>query len=260
MTTLPGPDGRPRCCWCTATPDYLAYHDDEWGFPVADDRRLFEKLCLEGFQSGPELADHPRKRENFRARLRGLRRRHGRALRRRATSTRLLQRRRHRAPPRQDRGDDQQRAARARAASTSSARWPPTSGASSRAELAAEAHDAGGADGARTSAESVAMSKDLKRRGWSFVGPTTVYAFMQAMGLVNDHLDGCAHAPRWSARARRSSRRDADHSHSIVNGQSRLIGESRGSAAHSEGNTDLLTVACICIKQFLFIATGHKAS
>lgn len=94
-----GPDGAPRCRWCGSAPEFLAYHDQEWGYPVADDTRLFEKLCLEGFQSGLS--------------------------------------------------------------------W-------------------------RTIPASVALSKELKRRGWKFVGPTTVFAFMQAMGLVNDHATGCA--------------------------------------------------------------------
>jgi 3-methyladenine DNA glycosylase Tag len=104
-----GPDGRPRCGWIGAAPGFLEYHDTEWGFPVADDRRLFEKLCLEGFQAGLSwrtILDKP----------------------------------------------------------------PQT---------------------ASMTPASVALSKELKRRGWRFVGATTVYAFMQAMGLVNDHAEDC---------------------------------------------------------------------
>lgn len=131
---VPGPDGRPRCAWSDAAPEFLHYHDTEWGFPVADDTRLFEKLSPEGFQSGLS--------------------------------------------------------------------W--------RTILAAP-------QTASTSDESVALSMDLKRSGWRFVGPTTVYAFMQAMGLVNDHVGDCVirtdverarstfHRP--GARSRRTSHR-----------------------------------------------------
>jgi len=95
-----GPDGKPRCRWCGAAPEFLAYHDTEWGFPVADDRRLFEKLCLEGFQSGLSWRTILAKRENFRAAF------HGFDFERVARIVRQ-ERPRHRPPPRQDRGGDQ---------------------------------------------------------------------------------------------------------------------------------------------------------
>lgn len=183
--TIPGPDGRPRCRWCGAAPEFFAYHDAEWGFPVGDDQRLFEKLCLEAFQSGLSWRTILAKRENFRAAF------HGFAIDRVAAFTdddvaRLLTDAgivRHRGKI-EAVINNARRAQELIAAEGSLAAYvwrfepdpatrpPPQS--------------------ATTSAESVAMSKDLKKRGWAFVGPTTVFAFMQAMGLINDHADGCA--------------------------------------------------------------------
>lgn len=183
--TIPGPDGRPRCRWCAAAPEFFAYHDAEWGFPVGDDQRLFEKLCLEAFQSGLSWRTILAKRENFRAAF------HGFAIDRVAAFTdddvaRLLTDAgivRHRGKI-EAVINNARRAQELIAAEGSLAAYvwrfepdpatrpPPQS--------------------ATTSAESVAMSKDLKKRGWAFVGPTTVFAFMQAMGLINDHADGCA--------------------------------------------------------------------
>ena len=179
-----GPDGRLRCNWCSATPDYIAYHDSEWGFPVADDRRLFEKICLEGFQSGLSWRTILAKRENFRAAFAGF------AFDRvaqfgEADVERLLQ----------DAGIVRHRgkieavinnAARAQelvaeCGSLAAYFWRWEEGAVPEAQLQARA----------TTEKSVALSKDLRKRGWKFVGPTTVYAFMQAMGLVNDHAEGC---------------------------------------------------------------------
>ena len=183
--TILGPDGLPRCRWCAASPDYLAYHDTEWGFPVDDDRRLFEKLCLEGFQSGLSWRTILAKRENFRAAF------HDFDYDRIAAFTesdveRLLL----------DAGIVRHRGKIA--AVINNARRAQ--------ELAASEGSLGAylwsfepvrdpetvADLVSTSPESVALSKDLKKRGWSFVGPTTVFAFMQAMGLTNDHMPGCA--------------------------------------------------------------------
>ena len=183
-----GEDGKVRCAWHGGLPDYLAYHDREWGRPVVSDTRLFEKICLEGFQSGLSWLTILRKRENFRAAF------HGFDIERVAAMgdadiERLL-------------GDAGIIRHRGKIASTinnarralelveeegSLARYfwrhEPESRPKTvtwdwiRANPATEI--------------SKAISKDLKKRGWSFVGPTTVYAFMQAMGLVNDHVEGC---------------------------------------------------------------------
>jgi len=181
--SLPGPDGRLRCHWCAATPEYMAYHDREWGFPVDDDRRLFEKLSLEGFQSGLSWRTILAKREHFRAAF------HHFDIDRVARFgehdvERLLQD----AGIVRHRGKIEAVIHNARCAQALIA---------SEGSLAAYVwrHEAPPADNAApvsTSAASIALSKDLKQRGWKFVGPTTVYAFMQAMGLVNDHAPDCA--------------------------------------------------------------------
>lgn len=183
MALIPGPDGRPRCGWCAASPDYFAYHDTEWGFPVTDDRRLFEKLCLEGFQSGLSWRTILAKRENFRAAFAGFDF-HKVAEFDDADVARLLADAgivRHRGKI--EATINNARRARELAAAEGSIaayvwRFEPAPAAEFQV--------------VSTSPASVAMSKDLKKRGWAFVGPTTVYAFMQAMGLVNDHAEGCA--------------------------------------------------------------------
>ncbi len=183
--TINGPDGRPRCRWCAATPEYLAYHDTEWGFPVADDRRLFEKLCLESFQSGLSWRTILAKRENFRAAF------HRFDFERIARFTerdvaRLLA----------DRGIVRHRGKIEAVVNNARRALELVEREGSLAAFVWR-YEPDGRDPARpqtvsTSAESVALSKELKRRGWTFVGPTTVYAFMQAMGLVNDHAEACA--------------------------------------------------------------------
>jgi DNA-3-methyladenine glycosylase I len=178
-----------RCFWHGGLPDYLAYHDREWGRPVASDTRLFEKICLEGFQSGLSWLTILRKRENFRAAF------HGFDIDKVAAMDdkdieRLV-------------GDAGIIRHRGKIAST-------INNARRAQELIAEEgslaryfwrHEPADRPGTITldwmranpvSEVSKAISKDLKKRGWSFVGPTTVYAFMQAMGLVNDHIEGCA--------------------------------------------------------------------
>jgi DNA-3-methyladenine glycosylase I len=198
----PGPDGKPRCLWGVSTPDYVDYHDREWGFPVTDDRRLFEKLCLEGFQAGLSWLTILRKREAFRAAFAGFD--PAKVARFGARDvTRLL-------------GDAGIVRHRGKIEST-------IHNAARALELIAEHGSlaayvwgfvpAAGERPARVTREalramtqtpaSIALSKDLKRRGWTFVGPTTVYAFMQAMGLVNDHLEGCV-IRRAAETARRS--------------------------------------------------------
>jgi len=188
---MPLPAGAPRCFWAGAAPEYVAYHDDEWGRPVAGDDRLFEKLSLEGFQAGLSWLTILRKRENFRAAFAGFEiarvARFGDA-----DIDRLL------ADPGivRHRGKIEatiNNAARALEAieefgSLAALIWrfePPP--AERPARLTREAL----MEMATTDA-SVRLSKELRRRGWRFVGPTTAYAFMQAMGLVNDHTEDCA--------------------------------------------------------------------
>jgi DNA-3-methyladenine glycosylase I len=177
-------DGQPRCRWCGTAPEFLHYHDAEWGFPVDDDRRLFEKICLEGFQSGLSWRTILAKRENFRAAFDGF------DFDKVATYTdrdvaRLLANDgivRHRGKI--EAVINNARMARdlvAREGSLAAFFWRYEP---DPAQLAAP-------QTASTSAEATALSKDLKTLGWKFVGPTTVYAFMQAMGLINDHAEQC---------------------------------------------------------------------
>jgi DNA-3-methyladenine glycosylase I len=183
MHIEPGADGRPRCWWGLSDPDYEAYHDGEWGFPQGNDHRLFEKICLEGFQSGLSWLTILRKRENFRAAFAdfdpvvvagyseakvldllqdaGIVRHRGKIEATINNAERAL-----------EMADE--------FGSVAAYLWshePPRSGAPT--------------DIPPTTDLSTSLSKDLKKKGWRFVGPTTMYAFMQAMGLVNDHLGGC---------------------------------------------------------------------
>ena len=183
-TTIVGPDGKSRCRWCGATPEFLAYHDTEWGFPVSDDHRLFEKLSLEGFQSGLSWRTILAKRENFRAAF------HDFDFDRIARFTqrdldRLLKdegivRHRGKIEAVVNNARQAQELAK-REGSLAAYVWRYEPGLKPLAKPQT----------ASTSAESLALSKDLKRQGWKFVGPTTVYAFMQAMGLINDHVEDC---------------------------------------------------------------------
>lgn len=182
-TAIPGPDGRPRCYWCAGSPDYLDYHDREWGFPVADDRRLFEKLSLETFQSGLSWRTILMKRDNFRAAFANF------EIERIADFTEAdVERLLADAGIVRHRGKIEATINNARQARKLVAQ---------EGSLAAYVwrHEAPNPTRWRavsSTPESVALSKDLKKRGWAFVGPTTVYAFMQAMGLVNDHAEDCA--------------------------------------------------------------------
>jgi DNA-3-methyladenine glycosylase I len=183
-----GEDRVARCWWATSAPEYEAYHDDEWGFPVADDVRLFEKLSLEGFQAGLSWLTILRKREAFRRAFSGF---HFEQVAKFSDNdvARLLAN----AEIVRHRGkieaviNNARRAVELVESEGSLAhyvwRFEPES---SPAVL-----DRAGLAERSTTSESTALAKDLKRRGWRFVGPTTVYAFMQAMGLVNDHLEGC---------------------------------------------------------------------
>ncbi|GAA1610970.1 DNA-3-methyladenine glycosylase I [Kribbella sancticallisti] len=182
--TVPGPDGRPRCSWATSAPEYIAYHDDEWGREIRDDQGLYERMTLEGFQSGLSWITILRKRENFRRAFDDF-------------------------DPKKVAGYDQADFDRLMAdpgivrnrlkinATIANARalleldegelttllWsfqPPDRPAPKT-----------NADVPATTPESIAMSKALKKKGFVFVGPTTAYALMQATGIVNDHLSDC---------------------------------------------------------------------
>lgn len=197
-------DGAPaRCFWVPEdNPAYQAYHDDEWGFPVDDDQRLFEKICLEGFQSGLSWWTILRKREAFRAAFAGF---DFEAVARFGPPDveRLLGDAgivRHRGKIEATIGNARRACELVeREGSLAAYIWSFEPDPESRpAELTEAALRA-----LSTSTESVALSKDLKKRGWRFFGPTTAYAFMQAMGLVNDHTEACATRRRASeARSR----------------------------------------------------------
>lgn len=182
-------DGKERCHWCSSAPEFPAYHDSEWGFPVADDHRLFEKISLEGFQSGLSWRTILAKRENFRRAFHDFD--FDRVARFTEKEVALLL---------QDAGiirhrgkieaviNNAQRAQELvkQEGSIAAFVWRHEPDPRTLAEPQT----------ASTSAASVALSKELKKRGWKFVGPTTVYAFMQAMGLINDHADGCFIRPK----------------------------------------------------------------
>lgn len=183
-TTFVAPDGKSRCHWCGAAPEFLHYHDAEWGFPVSDDHRLFEKLCLESFQSGLSWRTILAKRENFRAAF------HDFDFDQVARYTqgdvdRLLNDAgivRHRGKIEATINNARQAQALIKTeGSLATFIWRYEPDLSQLAEPQT----------ASTSAASIALSKDLRKRGWKFVGPTTVYAFMQAMGLINDHVEDC---------------------------------------------------------------------
>ena len=177
-------DGVSRCWWCGEHADYIAYHDDEWGVPTADDQRLFEKICLEGFQSGLSWLTILRKRQNFRNAFKEFD--FEKVARFRSSSVdRLLQD----AGIVRHRGKIESTINNAKRAlklidefgSLATFFW----------NFEPETHPIFDGKVSMT-AESKLMSKELKKRGWSFVGPTTAYAFMQSLGIVNDHLPDCA--------------------------------------------------------------------
>ena len=181
---VPGPDGAPRCPWSSAAPEFLAYHDTEWGFPVGDDRRLFEKLSLEGFQSGLSWRTILAKRENCRAAFAGfdyhaIARFIGRDV------ERLL----HGAGIVRHRGKIEAVISNARRAEELADREGSLAAFIWRYEP--DPADLPEPQTVSVSPASAALSKTLKKQGWKFVDPTTVYAFMQAMGLINDHLEDC---------------------------------------------------------------------
>ncbi len=187
---ITGSDGRQRCWWPGSDPLYVRYHDEEWGRPVRNDQRLFEKICLEGFQSGLSWLTILRKREHFREAFEGfdperVARFTARDVTRLLKNTGIV---RHRGKI-ESTINNAKRARELAAERGSLAKyfwsWEPPAqerpATCSYEELRQTS----------TSPASQRLSKDLKARGWTFVGPTTVYAFMQAMGLVNDHIEGC---------------------------------------------------------------------
>jgi DNA-3-methyladenine glycosylase I len=186
-----GPDGQRRCAWCRSSEDYVAYHDHEWGIPVREDRTLFEKVSLEGFQAGLSWLTILRKRENFRRafanfEIERVARFTGHDVRRLMNDAGIV---RHRG--------------KIESAINNAQRCLEL--IDDRGSLSAYVWTFQPAPASRPNKvtwrvlsrmgpppEAVALSKDLRKRGWTFVGPTTMYAFMQAMGLVDDHVDGCA--------------------------------------------------------------------
>ena len=192
-----GEDGLERCGWGSGYDDYAWYHDTEWGFPQGDDRRLFEKICLEGFQSGLSWLTILRKRDNFRSAFAGF-------------EFEIIA------------GFDEPDVDRLLADAGIIRHRGKIEATINNAQRAVEMVDREGSlasyfwsfeldrpeaptEFVATTPASVELAQDLKRRGWRFVGPTTAYAFMQAMGLVNDHLDGC-HARELALEARAAFR------------------------------------------------------
>ena len=187
----PNPAGEGGCTWPGSDELYLRYHDEEWGRPVTDDRRLFEKICLEGFQSGLSWITILRKRDNFRRAFAGfdpaaVSRFGARDVQRLLKDAGII---RHRGKI-ESTINNAKRALELIDEQGSLAAyfwsWEPEASARPRRVTRAQLMKMS------TTPQSIALSKDLKKRGWTFVGPTTAYAFMQAMGLVNDHVDGCS--------------------------------------------------------------------
>ena len=183
-STIVSADGKSRCSWCSTAPEFLNYHDTEWGYPVIDDQRLFEKLCLEGFQAGLSWRTILVKRENFRSAF------HGFDFNKIARFTkrdinRLLKDEgivRHRGKIEAVVNNAKRAKELVKLEGSLAAfiwRYEPDKKQLAKPQTVS------------TSAESISLSKDLKKLGWKFVGPTTAYAFMQAMGLINDHVEGC---------------------------------------------------------------------
>jgi DNA-3-methyladenine glycosylase I len=197
--TIKGPDGKPRCRWCEAAPEFFDYHDKEWGFPVSDDQRLFEKICLESFQCGLSWRTILAKRENFRAAFHHFDFNKVAKFTQRDV-TRLLKNEgivRHRGKIEATINNAKRvKELIKQEGSLAAFIW----------QYEPDAKKLAKPQSASTSAESIALAKDLKKRGWKFVGPTTAYALMQAMGLINDHVAGCVIRTKVE-RARKSFKR-----------------------------------------------------
>jgi DNA-3-methyladenine glycosylase I len=186
-----GDDGVVRCFWAGSDPLYLRYHDREWGFPVRDDQRLFEKICLEGFQSGLSWLTILKKRDHFREAFRDFDYRTVSRFGKRDVE-RLLQDAgivRHRGKIESTVNNARQaKALEKEAGSLAAFFWGFEPGPEARPKRVTWPV----LKQMAKTPESSALSRELRRRGWTYVGPTTAYAFMQAMGLVNDHVEGCA--------------------------------------------------------------------
>ena len=181
---IKGADGKLRCSWSSAAPEFIHYHDTEWGFPVGDDQRLFEKLCLESFQSGLSWRTILAKRENFRAAFHDFD--YNRIARySQRDVTRLMNDEgivRHRGKIEAVINNAKRAKELVKVEGSLAAylwRFEPSQNKQAKPQTKS------------TSEESIALSKELKKMGWKFVGPTTLFAFMQAMGLINDHAEGC---------------------------------------------------------------------
>lgn len=182
MRVVKSADGVSRCWWCGEDAKYVRYHDTEWGFPVADDIRLFEKVSLEGFQAGLSWLTILRKRENFRRAFAGFD--FEKVARFNSRSVERLLR---------DAGIVRHRGKIEAVIGNAKRALDLVDEFGSLAAFFWQFEPKRAPKGLPSSTpESIALSKELKRRGWRFVGPTTMYALMQAMGLVNDHLPGCA--------------------------------------------------------------------
>lgn len=190
-----GEDGKSRCWWPGSDLEYLRYHDEEWGYPVHDDIHLFEKICLEGFQAGLSWLTILRKRDNFRNAFDGFDYKKVAAY-----TDKDIERLVKDAGIIRHRGKIESTINNARLVpdlinefgSLSAYFWTFEPSPKSRPKV----FDHASLSVLGKTPESIAMSKDLKKRGWSFVGPTTCYAFMQSMGIVNDHLEGCCCRPK----------------------------------------------------------------
>lgn len=183
-STVKGPDGELRCSWCSAAPEFFEYHDNEWGYPVDDDIRLFEKLCLESFQSGLSWRTILAKRENFRAAFSNfdfnIVARYNNSDIERLLKNEGIVRHRGKIEAVINNAKRAQEIVN-QAGSLAAYIW----------SFMPDENNLPEPQTASTLEESIALSKALKKQGWKFVGPTTVYAFMQAMGLVNDHASEC---------------------------------------------------------------------
>jgi DNA-3-methyladenine glycosylase I len=187
----PRPAGEGGCSWPGSDELYIRYHDDEWGRPVADDRRLFEKICLEGFQSGLSWITILRKRDNFRRAFKdfdpaAVARFTGRDVQRLLNDAGIVRHRGKIESTINNAGRALELIEERGSLAAYFWSWEPPPASRPRKLTRAQLMKMS------TTPQSVALSKDLKQRGWTFVGPTTCYAFMQAMGLVNDHVEGCA--------------------------------------------------------------------
>jgi DNA-3-methyladenine glycosylase I len=197
-----GDDGVRRCWWCVGDPVYLAYHDTEWGVPSVDDRHIFEHVCLEGFQAGLSWITILRRREHFRDAFAGFDIERVAHMNKRSVEMLL--------------GNDRIIRHRGKIESAINNAKRALELIDERGSLAAFFWQYEPSQKPRrvtrgsfpaTSPESVAMSKDLKKRGWTFVGPTTMYAHMQAIGIVNDHVDRCDRRSKVETARRRLGRK-----------------------------------------------------